>query len=142
MKELQRYEGEYEIAADGYSAAVTLSYYRGQYAFVFGEASSHARHDDIATDFRALAGKNILIFRKSPPRDQDYRPYFASVEYRTVNIAGADFHLVLGRQFDYPSYRNQVLTLVRDRYYRIPSYLPQAGCDFCERYFQSVCPVR
>lgn len=142
LKELQRYEREYEIAADGYSAAVTLSYYRGAYVFVFGEASSHARHDDIATDFRKLAGRNILVLRKSPPRDADYRPYFASVEYRTLSIAGADFHIVLGRQFDYQRYRDQVLTLVRDRYYRIPAYLPQTRCDFCERYFESACPVR
>lgn len=142
LEELRQYEKEYEIAADGYSAAVTLSYYRGAYVFVFGEASSHARHDDIATDFRALAGKNILVLRKTPPREEDYRPYFVSVEYRSFSIAGAQFHAVLGRQFDYERYRDSVLALVRDRYYRIPSYLPQGGCDFCERYFQSACPVR
>ena len=142
LKEIQKHEGEYEIAADGYSAAVTLSYYRGAYVFVFGEASSHARHDDIATDFRALAGKNILILRKTPPRDEDYRPYFASVEYRSFSIAGADFHMVMGRQFDYARYHDSVLALVRERYYRIPAYLPQGGCEFCARYFESACPVR
>ena len=36
----------------------------------------------------AIAGKNILVLRKSPPRGADYRPYFASVEYRTLTIAG------------------------------------------------------
>ena len=142
LKALQPYEGEYEIAADGYSAAVTSSYYRGRYVFVFGEASSHARHDDLVTDFRRLDGRNILVLRKSPPQDADYRPYFASVEYRSFELSGATFHLVLGRHFDYSRYRDAVLVKVRDRYYRMPSYLPQGHCSFCERYFVSSCPVR
>ena len=143
LKELKPYEGEFELAADGYSAAVTASYYRGRYVFVFGEASSHARHDDIATDFRKFAGRNIAVLRKSPPRDEDYRPYFDSVEYRQFDIAGAAFHVVLGRGFKYAVYRDQVLAKVRQRYYAMPRYLPQGHCDFCERYFDGAsCPVR
>ena len=142
MRELQPYQGEYEIMADGYSAGATLSYYRGRYTSVFGEASSHARHDDIVTDFRGFEGRNIAVLRKSPPRPEDYAPYFESVEYRTFVIAGSPFYIVLGRNFRYSVYRDQVLALVRDRYYRIPAYLPQGRCDFCERYFQTSCPVR
>ena len=153
VRELQRYRDEYEIAADGYSSAVTASYYlhrtgaqpdwRKSYVFVFGAASSHARHDDILTDFRRLDGKNILVFRKSPPEDGDYRPFFRSVEYRTFPLAGATFHLVLGRGFDYGAYKDGVLASVRERYYRIPSFLPQGRCYFCERYFGTpACPAR
>lgn len=142
LKELKPYEGEFELAADGYSAAVTASYYRGRYVSVFGEASSHARHDDLATDFRKLAGRNIMILRKSPPTDADYKPYFSSVEYRSFELAGTTFHVVLGRNFDYSRYRDVVLSKVRDRYYAIPRYLPQGACSFCERYFASSCPVR
>jgi hypothetical protein len=142
LAQLRPYEGEFEIAADGYSAAVTSSYYRGKYVFVFGEASSHARHDDIATDFRRFAGRNIAVLRKSPPQREDYEPYFDSVEYRQFDIAGAQFHIVLGRGFNYPRYRDRVLAKVRDRYYAIPRYLPQGHCDFCSRYFETACPVR
>jgi len=142
LKELQPFEREFALAADGYSAAVTASYYRGRYVFVFGEASSHARHDDLATDFRKLAGRNIMILRKSPPSDADYKPFFATVEYRSFELAGATFHIVLGRNFDYDRYREVVLSRVRDRYYAIPRYLPQGACSFCERYFASSCPVR
>jgi len=166
--------GGYELAADGYSAAITLSYYRLReaelrpgadggagasagaralklamaagrppYVFVFGEASSHARHDDLVTDFRRLAGRNILVLRKSPPQDADYKPYFASVEYRDFDIAGARYYLVLGRGFDYPAYRTAVLEKVRQRYYGVPSYLPHGACVFCERYADSgACPDR
>jgi len=163
LHELDAYRGEFELAADGYSPAVTASYYgrrmaqaalrsgaaatqaadwRKSYVFVFGAASSHARHDDILTDFRRLEGRNILVLRKNVPDDRDYRPYFRSVEYRSFALSGASFHLVLGRGFDYAAYREGVLAPVRDRYYRIPSYLPQGRCYFCERYFAApVCPA-
>jgi len=160
LRELEPYQGEFELAADGYSPAVTASYYRERlrraspaageqgdwrksYVFVFGPASSHARHDDILTDFRRLDGKNILILRKNAPEDGDYRPYFRTVEYRTLVLSGATFHLVLGRGFDYAAYREGVLAPTRDRYYRIPWYLPQGRCYFCERYFDSrTCPAK
>jgi hypothetical protein len=139
---MEQYEPEFELAADGYSPAVTAGYYADRYVFVFGTASSHARHDDLLTDFRQLAGRNILVFRKNAPEKDEYAPYFRSVEYRTLDIAGARFYLVLGRGFDYESYRDRVLAVVRDRFYNIPWYLPQGGCVFCERYFASYCPVR
>jgi 4-amino-4-deoxy-L-arabinose transferase-like glycosyltransferase len=135
LQRLQPYAGKYEFSADGFSPAVTASYASGRYFFVFGTASSHGRHDDILTDFRKLAGKNILVLRKNPPNPDDYAPYFAKVEYRQFELYGATFHLVLGQGFDYPEYRERVLRPLRDRYYRIPSYLPLGGCYFCERYF-------
>ncbi|MGB5082969.1 MAG: glycosyltransferase family 39 protein [Burkholderiales bacterium] len=143
LRELKPYEGEFEFAADGYSPAVAASFYAGKYIFVFGAASSHARHDDILTDFRRLDGRNILVLRKDPPTDGDYRPYFRSVEYRSFALSGATFHLVLGRGFDFAAYREGVLKPVRERYYAIPRYLPQGRCYFCERYFgASTCPAK
>jgi hypothetical protein len=143
LQRLEPYAGKYEFSADGFSPAVTASYASGKYFFVFGSASSHARHDDILTDFRTLAGKNILVLRKNPPNPADYAPYFAKVELRQFELHGATFYLVLGRSFDYPRYRAQVLRPLRDRYYRIPSYLPLGHCYFCERYFpDEPCPAR
>lgn len=135
LKRLEPYAGKYEFSADGFSPAVTASYASGRYFFVFGTASSHGRHDDILTDFRKLAGKNILVLRKNPPNPEEYAPYFARVEYRKFELHDATFYLVLGESFDYPKYREGVLRPLRDRYYRIPSYLPVGRCYFCERYF-------
>jgi len=42
---------------------------------------------------------------------------------------------VLGYGFDYASYRDTVLKPIKDKYYRIPDYLPHAPCYFCEKYF-------
>lgn len=143
LQRLEPYAGKYEFSADGFSPAVTASYASGKYFFVFGSASSHARHDDILTDFRTLADKNILVLRKNPPNPGDYAPYFAKVEFRQFELHGATFYLVLGDTFDYPRYREQVLRPLRDRYYRIPSYLPLGHCYFCERYFpDEPCPTR
>ena len=159
VRNLERYRGEFQLAADGYSPAVTAAYYLGRsggssgktpagalrdsYVFVFGTASSHARHDDILTDFRRFSGKNVLVFRKNPPQKGEYEPFFRSVEHRTLSLSGATFHLVLGRGFDYGTYRERVLAPLRERYYAIPAYLPQGRCYFCERYFGgAVCPPR
>jgi hypothetical protein len=143
LNEMAPYEGRFALAADGYSPAATASYYSGKYFFVFGQGSSYARHDDILTDLRPLDGRDILVLRKDPPEDPDYRPYFRSVEYRQFTIAGATFHLVLARGFDFAAYREGVLKPVRDRLYAIPRYLPQGRCYFCERYFDApTCPVR
>jgi len=143
LRELKPYEGQFEFAADGYSPAITASYYSGRYFFVFGSGSFYARQDDIETDFRRLDGKNILVLRKNPPEDNEYRPYFRSVEYKEFTLSGATFHLVLGRGFDLGTYRERVLKPARDRYYAIPRYLPQGRCYFCERYFGApTCPGR
>jgi hypothetical protein len=135
LQQLKPYENDYVFASDGYSNAVTLGYDARRYFIVFGEASSHARHDDILTDFRTLAGRNILILRKSAPTADEYAPYFRDVETKTFEVHGAKFYLVLGRGFDYAVYRDRILADVKRRYYALPAFLPQKGCYFCDRYF-------
>ena len=140
---LAPYRDDFTFASDSYSNAVTFGFNAKRYFAVFGRASTHARHDDIRTDFRRLAGRNILILRKSPPPPSDYEPFFDAVEYRRFMVRGATFHIVLGRGFQYERYRDQVLTAIRDEFYRIPAFLPQRACYFCERYFGATsCPVR
>ncbi len=135
LDQLKQYEQDYVFASDGYSNAVTMGYNARRYFPVFGEGSSHARHDDILTDFRNLAGRNILILRKTAPAPDEYAKYFQSVEQRSFNLRGADFHIILGREFDYETYRDEVLAKVRRSYYALPAWLPQTGCYFCDRYF-------
>ena len=102
---------------------------------VFGEASSHARHDDLVTDFRALAGRNFLILRKSAPNLDDYRKYFREVSSDSFEIRGVRFWRVKAVGFDYAAYREGVLAKVRQKYYAIPAWLPQTACYMCDRYF-------
>jgi hypothetical protein len=134
-RELQPYRKDSVLAMDGYSNAVTLGYNLRQYVVVFGEASSHARHDDLVTDFRALAGRDFLILRKSEPKLDDYRRYFRAVSADSFEIRGARFWRVKGEGFDYAAYREGVLAGVRRKYYAIPAWLPQTACYMCDRYF-------
>jgi hypothetical protein len=155
---LKPYEGRYVFTASGYAPAVLLSYHaaatgfvaqpgaeapwRAHYFPVFGPGSAHARHDDILTDFRRLDGADILIVRKTAAEDDEYRPFFRAIETREIAVRGAKFYLVLGQGFDYAAYRDRVLAEVRDRYYRIPRYLSQGRCYFCERYWATrTCPA-
>ena len=125
----------FEPASDNYSAAAVLSYHLGRHVPVFGAGTSHARHDDILSDMRAYEGKDIVLLRREPPRLADYAPYFRVVETRPVMQDGVQFHLVFGRGFRYAAYRDGVLKVVRDRWYRIPAALPIGSCYYCERYF-------
>ena len=127
--------GPWTLAMDGYSNAVTLGYNLRQQVIVFGEGSSYARQDDLLTDFRRLAGKNILILRESAPNMDDYRPYFSRLGVDSFEIRGARFWRVKGEGFDYPAYRDTVLSTVKQKYYALPAWLPQRGCPLCDRYF-------
>ena len=123
------------LAADSYAAASLLAYHAHRPVPVFGRGTSHARQDDIDTDWRAYAGKDLLILRREPPLPQDYQPYFGSIEVKRIALGSGSYHAVLGRAFNYDAYRDGVLAGVRDLYYRIPPRLPVGRCYFFERYF-------
>jgi len=123
------------LATDSYASAALLEYHWREPVAVFGRGTSHARQDDIDTDWRNYAGRDLLILRREPPLPQDYAPYFRELRIQRIALGGRDFHAVLGRGFDYAAYRAGVLADVRDRFYRIPAALPLGGCYFFERYF-------
>jgi len=125
----------YAIASSAYAPAAVLGYHSGVNVPVFGMGSSHARQDDFSTDWRKYAGRNIVIVQRNDPSKDDYEPYFREVEMREISIGGVRFHEVLGREFNYERYRDSVLSRIRERYYRIPDWLPVGHCVFCERYF-------
>ncbi len=139
VEQLKPFEKEYLFATDGYSPSATIEYYYGKPFFVFGEGGLHARQDDMLTDFSQFNSKDILILSKSAPDLNDYAPYFAKIDTRTFTIRDATFHLVLGHGFNFEKYRNEVLQTIREKYYRIPSFLHHAPCYFCEKYFSNPC---
>jgi hypothetical protein len=127
--------GGLALATDSYASAALLEYHWREPVAVFGRGTSHARQDDIDTDWRSLAGKDLMILKRDPPLTQDYAPYFQSLEVRRIPLGTAGYHAILGRDFNYQAYRAGVLADVRDRYYRIPAWLPVGRCFFFERYF-------
>jgi len=121
-------------AYESYSMAAVMSFHAKRTVPVFGPGSSHARHDDILTDWRAYQGRDLTILGRDQADLARYSPYFRQVEARRIEVRGAAFHAVLGRGFDYAAYREGVLKPVRERWYRIPRGLPVGRCYFFERY--------
>ena len=129
--------GGVDLRATGsYSRSAVLSYYTAASWSVFGTGSSHARQDDRLTDWRELDGGTLLYVDSDHevPLDE-LRPYFDTVTVDRFTVDGAVFEYALARGFDYRRYRADVLARVRQRYYRIPDFLPVGGCGFLERYF-------
>src|SRR5690606_652875 len=84
------------LASNGYSPAVLLEYNFDRRVVVFGPGSSHARHDDIRTDFRAYDGRDFLIIRKDDYGPGEYDAFFERVSAETIDVRGARFTLVTG----------------------------------------------
>ncbi|AOF83649.1 dolichyl-phosphate-mannose-mannosyltransferase family protein [Methyloversatilis sp. RAC08] len=126
----------YELMTDGYSPSVTVGYNHRRYWPVFGPASSHARHDDMLTDFRRLDGRDVLVLSKEAPVLTDYTPYFRDVQVDVLTVRGAKFWRIRGHGFDFAAYHAGVLEPARRYWYAIPGWLPQQGCFFEERYFR------
>lgn len=143
MAALEPYGKDHVLAAEGYSPALTLWFAGGRELVVFGAMSHHSRQYDFRTDLRALDGRDFAILAKKPEQGELFGPYFRGVETREVRVRGARFYLVLGRGFDFAAYRRGILEPTLQRLYRIPWFLPQGGCPFCERYLEGAqCPVR
>ncbi len=124
------------LATDSYASAALLEYHWREPVAVFGRGTSHARQDDIDTDWRRLAGRDLLILRRDAPLPQDYAPYFREIRIHRYTLGGRAFHAVSGLGFDFGAYRAGVLADVRERYYRIPAALPVGRCYFFDRYFR------
>jgi 4-amino-4-deoxy-L-arabinose transferase-like glycosyltransferase len=135
LSQLKPYTPGMLLATNDYSTSAIMSYHSGHEYFVYGPGSQHARQDDMNTDYRQLDGHNILIFDKSPTDIQQYAPYFSRVVQKTILVNGAKFYLASGYDFHYAAYRVGVLARIRQKYYRIPAYLPHAPCYFCTKYF-------
>jgi hypothetical protein len=136
LENVEKSGGEkFVLASDGYSNAVTLGYHLKRYVAVFGPGSRYARQDDMLTDWRALDGKNIATYRKTQYSLDEYVPYFERVEVEEHRVEGVKFSLIKGYGFKYLAYRDRVLRPIRERWYRLPTWLPNRGCYFCERYF-------
>lgn len=143
LREIEPYLDGPVLAGDGYSTAAVLGYYSGRYVPAFAPFGPHGRQDDLLVDVRDFDGRDIAIFNETPFQAKDYTKFFQSVETRTLQVAGADFYLALGHGFDYSAYKERVLRRQLARHYKIPAFLPQGHCYFCERYFSmDKCPTR
>lgn len=123
------------LATLSYSSASVLAYQAREPVMVMGEGAKYARFDDSLTDFRALAGKPVLLLLKKPNEQPSAEQWFTSARRFTVNYRGHAFHFLAGEGFRYETYFEQVLMPIRARFYQFPSWLPRGECAFTSRYF-------
>jgi Dolichyl-phosphate-mannose-protein mannosyltransferase len=128
------YGTDYFPATDGYYTSGAMTYHSGRHFGVFLDYSKHGRQDDKLTDYKTLDGKNILVLA-TVPIDQDYTPYFDSLEQSTVSLHGQAFYVVIGKGFRYSVYRDRFLKKIDADWYTCPAWLPQGPCYFKAMYF-------
>lgn len=135
-KDILKHVAENEVLTTAsYSKSAVLTHYAQQYVPVFGMGSSHARQDDIFTDWRALNGGNISVLLANKPARDDYLPYFNRIKVESFMVRGFPFWLMHGEGFRAKSYQRLILEEVKNRYYILPTWLPTFQCYFCTRYF-------
>ncbi|WAC74417.1 hypothetical protein OU995_06775 [Roseateles sp. SL47] len=124
------------LATLSYAQSATLAYHTHRPVIVFGTGSFHARQDDLDTDFRRLAGQDLLILSK-PGRPQDLAPlspYFDNIHMESITHQGLQYPVLRGQGFRYERYRQEVLSQVLTRFYQLPGLLRHGVCPVSERY--------
>lgn len=132
---LAPYLDDYRLASHSYTRAAMLAYHFGREVPVIGPGSFHGRQDDLLTDFRALDGRNIMLFSEKNRREL-MRPWFEELEVKELVVQGTRYELLLGRGFRYAVYRTAVLQPVADHYYSTPAWLARWSppADLVRRY--------
>ena len=134
LAHLKPYEKEYTLATISYGMSSVLSYYTRKHVIVFDKASYHAREDERLTDYRKLDGKNILIFKRTASNLEQLRRFFAHSERKSFKVREATFELLIGNDFNYALYYEEVIKPINQDFYSIPDWLPIGQCEFKEKY--------
>jgi len=133
--EVKPYARGRHLATGNYAYSAMLEYVSGRRVAVFGDASKHGRQDDILTDFRRFNGEGMAILLYAYRHVPRYKRYFERAELHTLTVRGARHFLLVGDGFDYSRYRDDILDQVREKYYRMPWFLPAGSCYFYDRYY-------
>lgn len=128
------------LATQGYTSASVLSYQIKQPVIVIGIGSKYARQDDFWTDYRRLAGEDVLVLLKRSSEAAEVAQWFTHSQRISVQYRGQRFEFLVGEGFNYPRYRDQVLRVIQAQFYVLPSWLPACQCAFTERYFLASAP--
>ena len=123
------------LATPSYAQSYLLAYKHKNNAAVWGSGSVHGRQDDLFTDFKKIANKNMLIIdinNKLSP--SEITPYFKKVTTTYGYLNRMPYKIILGYQFDYPAYHHDVLQKIYSKYYRVPSFLPRSKALFKDKY--------
>jgi hypothetical protein len=127
LKQIEPYRYDFPLATASYSQSSLLDYYSGKHVLVFGPGSYHARQDDMLTDYAKLNKQGIAILSFKTDVSQ-YAKYFEAFTHIIIPFKDTQFHLGVGIGFNYALYKKEVIEPVKQKYYRIPAWLPKGAC--------------
>ena len=130
----KRYGDTYALATNAYNLSGGMAYHCRRKVMVFLSYSKFGRYDDKQTDVKKLDGKDILILSTLPVK-RDYSRFFEHIKIEELIIRENTFYVVLGKGFQFSTYKNDYLVSILNSKYRIPEFLPVGDCYFYSKYF-------
>ncbi|MFN3234766.1 MAG: ArnT family glycosyltransferase [Gammaproteobacteria bacterium] len=124
----------YVVMTPNYSHSYSIAYRPRWEVADWGVNSVHARQDDFSSDFRQFDHKNVVIIDFHFIEPTKYAPYFDSISLEEKNLNGVPYQLVLGKNFHYEDYRENVLQKINAEYYQLPQWLPYAHNYYAQKY--------
>jgi 4-amino-4-deoxy-L-arabinose transferase-like glycosyltransferase len=128
------------LTTPSYAQSYLLAYKQKWSAADWGIGSVHGRQDDLSSDFKIFAGKNIVIVDINKKlKLPEVKPYFTKTIFKKAYLHGMPFHIILGYDFNYKAYRDAILQGIYRKYYQSPllKYLPRAREYYGEKYFRT-----
>jgi len=119
----------------GYSQNAVVSYFcSGNEFHVSFDTSKYGREDDKHVNFKQLDGENMQFLLLNRQDIETVKPYFNAIEIVTIEVNEFLYDLIQAKGFNYSKYRSDYLSVISNSYYTVPSWLPDSGCEFKQKY--------
>ncbi len=126
------------LFAYGYSMAALLSYHCDRDVHMLYNTNKYGRLDDKLVDVKALANQTFSLLDKRAFNAHDIALFESTCKQAVIeelHIHDATYHLITCHQFNYAAYKKNILDVIKEKYYTIPSWLPYDSCYFLQRYY-------
>jgi len=125
------------LFATGYTSASVLSYYCKRDISMIFNNSKYGREDDKLLDVRELDKKDIFIFDRRKILKDDFKDVCQNISVKKLfTKEKSSFEVAKCENFSYKKYKERFLKVQRERFYKIPKWLPVGKCYFLDRYFK------
>ena len=113
-----------------------LSYFcEGNQYHVLFDVSKYGREDDKHIDISSLNNGTLTLFAMHKKELKKMASYFDTIKHKQIQIENnPNYYLVTGTNFNFQKYKEEILSIIAERYYNIPDWLPAGQCSFKEKY--------
>ena len=125
---------DFELAVSGYPPSAILEHICAKHLPILFATGVYGRECDKRDQIALLGGKDIALYVDSGVAER-YGSFFESFTVVSKLYRDTKVTLLLGRNFNFLKYRDEVLRTIAKSYYSPPSWLPSGRCYFMDRYF-------